>query len=197
MMYSVDTKVYSQKESYQEVMHQFNMTTLVTNLKLKVIFYIVYSNTIFISLISANNSFHCNHHGQRICPKGVLTFVCRVSDGAATIWRGNFFNCPSGGNEIILRHSQFENGFVVTCNDGAISVHSTEVTNNSYTSQLNVTVNPEMNNGTVECIQDSSNVTYYVGACMLILATGTKLMYYASRSSIITAYKTTIRSRAS
>ena len=131
-----------------------------------------------LRVISANynfdNSLLRNHHGQRICPKDILAFVCSVSDDVATVWRGSIFNCPSSGNRILLRHSRFEGGVLDVCNDGAVVAYSTEVTNGSYTSQLNVTVSPEMHNGTVECIQDDFNETF-VGVCTLILATGNML----------------------
>lgn len=100
-----------------------------------------------------------------------MTFACSVSAGVATTWRGSFFSCRSNA-EITLRHSRFENGVMETCNDGEVVVYSTEVTNNSYTSQLNVSVSPEMHNGTIECIQDGSNGETSVGACTLILTTG-------------------------
>ena len=127
-------------------------------------------------LTSANNSLHCDYHANCVlCPEDVLVlnFVCSVSDGAATIWRGSFFKCPNGDNEIVLRHSTFNDGVIKTCNNGAVAAYSTEVTNNSYTSQLNVTVCPEMHNGSVECIHDGLHIPLFVGACTLIPDTGT------------------------
>ena len=127
----------------------------------------------YTSLISANNSLNCDYRDQCLCPDDVLTFICSVSDGAATIWRGSFFSdCPdTSGSEIILRHYKFEGGVSGTCSNGAVVAYSTEVTNNSYTSQLNVTVSPAMHNGSIECIEDGFNATS-VGTCTLILATG-------------------------
>ena len=136
--------------------------------------------TLHTTLISANNSLYCNYHGSCLCPEDILAFVCRVSAGAATIWRGSFFNCPSTRNEILLRHSQFENGVVGSCNDEEVVAYSTEVTHNRYSSQLNVTISPEMHNGTVECdsVQHEPDIhVIAVGACTLILATG-KHTYY-------------------
>ena len=44
---------------------------------------------------------------------------------------------------------------------------------NIYSSQLNITVSPEMHNGTVECIQDLPNATSVtVATYTLRLATG-------------------------
>ena len=124
------------------------------------------------SLTSANNSLHC---GNCIHPEAILVCVCSVSDGAATVWKGSIFNCPSNGNQIVLRHSSFENKLTVTraCNDGAVVAYSTDVMGNIYSSQLNITVSPEMHNGTVECIQDLLNATSVtVGTYTLRLATG-------------------------
>lgn len=128
----------------------------------------------YINLTSAdnNNTLLCGSHGNCLCPEDILTFICSVSDGAATIWKGSIFNCPA--NEIILRHGRFENGVDGTCNDGEIVAYSTEVSNNSYSSQLNVTVSPEMHNGTIECTQLSLAGESFVGICTLIIATGTK-----------------------
>ena len=128
----------------------------------------------YTSLTSANNLLHRKYYGSCICPGDIIAFVCSVSGGAATVWKGSIFtDClETSENEIILSHRRFEHGITKTCNDGAIVAYSTEVTNNSsYSSQLNVTVSPEMHNGTIECIEDGLNVTS-VGACTLILPTG-------------------------
>ena len=129
-------------------------------------------------ILSAYSSLHCNYYSNRICPEDVVVFVCRVSGGVATVWRGSIFNCPDHGNEIILRHSNFENeDNTGTCNDRKVVAYSSEVISNSmYSSQLNVTVTPEMHNGTVECIQDDFN-EISVGTCTLILTTGTVSTY--------------------
>ena len=90
------------------------------------------------------------------------------------IWRGSIFNCYQGSqNLLILHHSVFGNGVRRTCNDDNIVAYDIDVTNKTYSSQLNVTVSPEMHNGTVECIHDTLNATsVLVGAYTLILATG-------------------------
>ena len=130
--------------------------------------------SMYTSLISANNNnlLYCNYYGSRVCPEDIIVFDCSVSGGVATVWKGSIFNCRAGGNQIVLRHhNNFEHGVSGTCNDGDIVAYSSEVTNNSYNSQLNVTVTPEMHNGTVECIQDDINETF-VGTCTLIITTG-------------------------
>ena len=129
----------------------------------------------YTSLTSANNFLHC---GNCLCPEGILVFVCSINGGVATVWKGSIFNCPGNRNEITLRHSVFNDRIserTGSCNDGTIVAYNIDVTNNIYSSQLNITVSPEMHNGTVECIQYRGfNSTYViVGADTLILhATG-------------------------
>ena len=162
-------------EAFQEVIDSFRNNNMAAPVFQIISMFCLSLHTI---LISANNSLHCDYHANCVlCPEDVLVlkFVCSVSDGAATIlWRGSFFNCPNGDNEIVLCHSIFDNGVIKTCNNGAVVAYSTEVTNNSYISQLNVTVSPEMHNGSVECIHDGLHIPLFVvGACTLIPATGT------------------------
>ena len=144
------------------------MSTLTLSLRLVIM--LLYN----LSLISTNNLLHCNYYqnGDCICPEDVVVFACSVSDGVAIIWRGSIFNCPGSGNQILLRHRNFENGVSGTCNNGEIVAYSSEVTSSSYSSRLNVTVTPEMHNGTVECIQVGFTETSSTGTCTLILATG-------------------------
>jgi TctA family transporter len=164
------------------------MATLTTNLK------VISMLSLYASLISANNLLHCDYQLQsestRVCPEDVVVFVCNVSGGVATVWRGSIFNCPTSGNQILFRHNIFKNEDEVSriCNNGDIIAYSSEVTNNSYSSQLNVIVSPEMHNGTVECIQQDFN-EISIGTCTLILATGNKIVavtacnYCSQRSS--------------
>ena len=84
------------------------------------------------------------------CPGDVLTIECTIMGRGATVWQGTAFQC---GSSIILRHSQFGGSYnsIWTCNDGAIVAQALGIVNNSYVSQLNVTVSLELNNTTVEC----------------------------------------------
>ena len=151
-----------------KIIHKSIMATLIT----KVISML--SLSLYTSLISSNKlTIHCDYQRNIIllCPEDVVVFVCSTSGGVATVWRGSIFNCPNRGNQILLRHRNFENGVSGTCNDGEIIAYSSEVTNSSYSSRLNMTVTPEMHNGTVECIQGGFTETS-AGTCTLILATG-------------------------
>ena len=44
-----------------------------------------------------------------VCPGGILTYECTVFGGTLdviTVWKGDFFNCPTGIGEIHLIHGQ-------------------------------------------------------------------------------------------
>ena len=143
------------------------MAAAVVNLKVILMLALYYC----ISLTSAkfNNLLHC---GNCLCPEGVLVFSCRINGGVATVWKGNIFNCSGNGNNVTLNHSLFDNGVPEprTCNNGNIVTYNIDVTNNIYTSQLNITVSPKMHKGKVECIQHRFDSTpVLVGAYTLIL----------------------------
>ena len=92
-----------------------------------------------------------------VCPGDVISYECAIVGGGATLWRGSAFNCPSMSNEIVLRHAQFKSA-VRDCNDEivAYSVGTVTLDNNlkCYVSRLNVTVNDEMRNTTIQCVHD-------------------------------------------
>ena len=91
-----------------------------------------------------------------VCPGNILTYECtvHVMRGAATIWTGSAFQCPSAGNEIALSHNAFlynRNGQLKYCN-GAIVARILSVEDNNLNSQLNVTVTPDTAGKTIECL---------------------------------------------
>ena len=105
-----------------------------------------------LALVSTSNAFQVFS-----CPGEVLTTECAIMGGGATVWQGTAFQCDGNNyNIIVLRHTQFRRSYrpVGTCNNGAIIAQAIGVVNNSYISQLNVTVSPELNNTTVECWHD-------------------------------------------
>jgi hypothetical protein len=90
-----------------------------------------------------------------LCPGEMLIVECNIKGGGATVWQGTAFDCDSNNKNIIsLRHSQFLESDKPegSCTNGAIVVRAIGVVNNSYISELNVTVNLEMNNTNVECV---------------------------------------------
>ena len=48
------------------------------------------------------------------CPGSEAVFECAVDGGGATIWQGTALEECAGGR-IILRHSQFESGYNISC----------------------------------------------------------------------------------
>ena len=95
---------------------------------------------------------------ESVCSGDLITFTCVAIGAGSTVWRGSAFMRCHGSNtkDISLRHTQFNSldkprGF---CNNGAIVARAVGVDGDNYTSQLSVTVSPEMNNKTVECARE-------------------------------------------
>ena len=109
------------------------------------------------------------------CPEDQLTLDCSVQGGVATVWQGSAFDCAS--NQIILLHNKFSDWQSPAggeCNGGKIVAHSIGEFNNTYVSQLNVTVTEDMNNRTIECAAEHTNGTLLnSGASTVTVATGT------------------------
>ena len=86
------------------------------------------------------------------------------------MWTGSTFGCTLSSNEIILPHSQYENGSVGSCNNGAITAQSSKVTNihsgQCYSSQLNISMDVVESNKTIKCL-------YVVGASETVINTHT------------------------
>ena len=91
------------------------------------------------------------------CPETVLVFECTVDGDGGTYWQGTALEeCPR--SRILIRHSQFENGFSVneTCgNNGTVIVRTTSAVNNSYTTELIISVSEQLNGSRIECTSDS------------------------------------------
>ena len=93
-----------------------------------------------------------------LCPGEVLTIECSIIGGGVTVWQGTVFNTCDNQESFSLRHSQFQSNFEKYCTNIALFARVIGVVNNSYVSELNVTVNLEMNNTTIECVH-SYNIT--------------------------------------
>ena len=94
-----------------------------------------------------------------LCPGETLIYQCVVPSGTATVWRGSAFNCTS--STIILHHSQYTSGSSGgECNDNSIRGQGLYVANSSYVSILNITVNSDYSNKTIEC-------AYYDGSRLI------------------------------
>ena len=104
-----------------------------------------------------------------------MTYECRVNgtSGGATVWQGTAFDCPT--NEITLLHNRFTSiGDFGVCNDGTIVAMSLNVSNNQYTSQLNVTISVGIIGKSIICINDNISHSIVIGSTT-ILATRGKL----------------------
>ena len=68
------------------------------------------------------------------------------------MWTGTAFDCSSG--EIPLLHTYYkrDGGTFGECNNGNIVARSLRVEDSNYTSQLNVTVTPDVIGKTIECV---------------------------------------------
>ena len=85
-----------------------------------------------------------------VCPGDVLTYQCSVSGGIATVWRGSAFDCIN--NSITLHHEQYGFGNAIgECSDSHLLGQGLYLDNRQYVSILNVTVNSNFNNTTIEC----------------------------------------------
>ena len=114
-------------------------------INMSVVFYVLIS-VCHLASASASSTFQVIS-----CPGDVLTTECTTTGGGATVWQGTALQCDY--SEIVLLHSQFNGSYnyIGTCNNRTIIAQALGVVNNSYISQLNVTVSPELNNTTVEC----------------------------------------------
>ena len=106
------------------------------------------------------------------CPGGELRLEYTVVGLGSTVWSGTAFDCPGQGDEILLRHTQFESGVEGQCTNGMIIGHSHNRTfdgpNSKFTSQLIIHL-PLLNatntleGKTVECIYDDGTTTTVTG----------------------------------
>ena len=79
--------------------------------------------------------------------------------GGTTVWNGTAFDCIE--KEISLLHVRFQkpNRDFGACNNGAIRGESIGVDGNNYTSQLNVTVTPNVAGKIISCAYDNTSST--------------------------------------
>lgn len=107
----------------------------------------------------------------------MIIYECTACGKGATLWNGSLFDCA--GDEIILRHSLFgnESGSAIgECNNGAVTAYSTgiESTNNSscYSSQLNISMNSDINNKTVTCVHVDGTKETHINTSTVSFETG-------------------------
>ena len=137
------------------------------SINMSVVFYVLIS-VCHLSSASASSTSQAV-----LCPGDVLTTECTIMGEGSTVWRGTAFQCYY--REIVLLHGRFNRPHypIATCNNGAIIAQGLGVVNDSYISQLNVTVSPEFNNTTVECWHDNGTISMFIRSIQItVIATG-------------------------
>ena len=81
---------------------------------------------------------------------------------------GDLLDCNDSSNEIVLAHSLFSNMPAATsklCNGGKVRGHSLPINDSEpcYTSQLHVTVSPDMVGKSIICVDDDGATTNEIG----------------------------------
>ena len=110
-----------------------------------------------------------------VCPGDIVTYKCTITGRAAdsTIWTGSALK-DCGNDQIILVHSRFSSAHrtVVTCNNGTIVGWSLHVENNTYTSQLIVTVTHDTAKKTIKCGHDNGENILFLFSSVIPTITG-------------------------
>jgi hypothetical protein len=140
----------------------------------------IHDHLLITAGVSASNRF--TQLDECICPGFNLTFECSILGSGLTVWQGSAFNCASSSHQILLSHSQFEDGISKRCNNGAnmimassigIVSASNGIGDQCYISQLHVAVTDAVRNKTIECFHDSgSQQSAIIGNASLIFTTG-------------------------
>ena len=103
----------------------------------------------------------------------MLTYTCTAGGRGSTLWTGSAFICDENGNSILLRHDRFSSGSIDgVCNNGAIVGRSLGVKDGCYTSELNVTISPTLNNKTIMCRHNSDSGINTIGTSKLTILQG-------------------------
>ena len=108
------------------------------------------------------------------CVGQSYTYRCSVNGGSGdlTVWSGSVIEV---GCEIVLYHNRYESmsGASGECNNGAVFGQSIEAINNSYTSQLTIQVNNDLDRRTVECSVDNGIDATLINSSTLLITKGT------------------------
>ena len=105
-----------------------------------------------------------------VCPGDTLTYECTVTGGAVIVWTGSAIHCPYTSDEIVLIHGRF-NGSKL-CNDGAIVARSLFAECNYFTSQLNVTITPDIAGKRVVCLHFNGTHDILIFSSIIPTTTG-------------------------
>ena len=107
--------------------------------------------------LAARNELRAITDSYCVCPGEQIIYECTAVGGSFTVWDASFLEPDC---RIEFSHFQFMNQSMIDCNNQAVVAEATEVNSNCYTSQLVVSVTPNLNNGTINCSVDYvQNVT--------------------------------------
>ena len=111
-----------------------------------------------------------------ICPGHEAVFECTVDDGVTTVWQGSALeNCSDG--TVILRHSKFDEGHTIneTCGtSGRVVGHAISAENGSYTSQLIISITPQIIGSLIECATEDERLNH--SGIQIMLSTGMEVL---------------------
>ena len=98
-----------------------------------------------------------------------MTFECTVFGGGdvTTVWKGDFFNCSAKRRVIELAHSQRDDFSSHICNNGNVVGKFIRIDNDSFISQLNVTLTRNITGKRIECIRDNVTNMEIIGSINL------------------------------
>lgn len=92
-------------------------------------------------------------------------FECTAVGLGATIWTGSVFQDQCPDDELVLLHSEFENGVRKECGPNIIAQSmNVNVTDDSFTSHLKVLVTSNFADGTVQCIYRNQTSINNIGS---------------------------------
>ena len=110
------------------------------------------------------------------CEGHVQIYECRVTGNGATIWKGTALDCHSSTNEIVILPSDSVNRSI-TCNNGKIVGRLVRHENDSYVSQLSVSVSSEVTGRSISCYHEVGVDTLEIGTLHLATTTGKIIIY--------------------
>ena len=120
--------------------------------------------------------------------------MAKGTQRGSTVWNGTHFDCPNSNNAITLLHNRFlsESG---NCNNGSIEAKSLRVDENTYTSQINITINSNILGQTITCQYYDNIMTSTIGSIKLtqegkIISTQSYTIYYYYVTIILAAVVT-------
>ena len=121
-----------------------------------------------------------------ICSGDRIVYECSLSGPGSTVWSGTLFRCPAQQNEIFFLHSRFD-GLTKYCNitNRSLAAHAVKRENNCFTSLLNFSADPSMNNSTAMCIHDNEMDSITIASQTLIVITGKITLEYIHNPPVV------------